>query len=94
MEIASADLAPIRELYARGLYLQALKRAEAIGPFSQWSNTAARLMGGRLVIQLAQGRHEYHLGLGAGPSRIDQCDAVVAANRVGVDHFQVGQRQR
>lgn len=56
MEIASADLAPIRELYARGLYLQALKRAEAFGPFKQWTNTAARLMGGRLAIQLGAPR--------------------------------------
>lgn len=56
MEIASADLAPIRELYARGLYLQALKRAEAFGPFKEWSNTAARLMGGRVAIQLGAPR--------------------------------------
>jgi tetratricopeptide (TPR) repeat protein len=56
MEIASADLATIRELYARGLYLQALKQAEAFGPFKEWSNTAARLMGGRLVIQLGAPR--------------------------------------
>ena len=56
MEIVSADLAPIRELYARGLYLQALKRAEAFGPFRDWSNTAARLLGGRLVIQLGAPR--------------------------------------
>ena len=56
MEISTAELAPIRELYARGLYMQALKRAEAFGPFTQWSNTAARLMGGRLVIQLGAPR--------------------------------------
>ena len=56
MEIASADLAPIRELYARGLYLQAMKRAEAFGPFKDWSNTPARLLGGRLVIQLGAPR--------------------------------------
>src|SRR6201986_4030545 len=56
MEIASADLAPIRELYARGLYLQAHKRAEAIGSFAQWTNTAARLLGGRLAIQLGAPR--------------------------------------
>lgn len=56
MQIPTAELAPIRELYARGLYMQALKRAEAFGPFVQWSNTAARLMGGRLVIQLGAPR--------------------------------------
>jgi tetratricopeptide (TPR) repeat protein len=56
MEIAPADLAPIRELYARGLYLQALEKAKAFGPFHDWTNTAARLLGGRLVIQLGAPR--------------------------------------
>ncbi|MCE9532136.1 MAG: tetratricopeptide repeat protein, partial [Planctomycetes bacterium] len=56
MEIPSAELAPIRELYARGLYLQALRKAETFGPFTEWSNSAARLMGGRLVIQLGAPR--------------------------------------
>jgi tetratricopeptide (TPR) repeat protein len=56
MEIASAELAPIREMYARGLYLQAFQRAELLGPFKDWSNTAARLLGGRLVIQLGAPR--------------------------------------
>ncbi len=56
MEIASADLAPIRDLYARGLYMQAWKRAEAFAPFKEWTNTAARLMGGRLAIQLGAPR--------------------------------------
>jgi cellulose synthase operon protein C len=56
MEISSADLAPIRDLYARGLYIQALRVAEQFGPFRDWSNTAARLMGGRLAIQLGAAR--------------------------------------
>ena len=56
MEIPTAELAPIRELYSRGLYLQALKQAEAFGPFKDWSNSAARLLGGRLIIQLGAPR--------------------------------------
>jgi len=56
MDIATADLAPIRELYARGLYVQALERAKAFGPFKEWSNAAARLLAGRLVIQLGAPR--------------------------------------
>lgn len=56
MEIPPADLAPIRELYARGLYIQALRAAERFGPFHEWSNTPARLLGGRLAIQLGAGR--------------------------------------
>jgi cellulose synthase operon protein C len=56
MEIPTADLAPIRELYGRGLYVQALRAAERFGPFKDWSNTPARLLGGRLAIQLGAAR--------------------------------------
>src|SRR5262249_54857165 len=56
MEIASADLAPIRELYGKSLYLQALRQAEQFGPLRQWSNAPARLLGGRLAIQLGAPR--------------------------------------
>jgi len=56
MEIPSADLAPIRELYGRGMYVQALRVAERFGPFHKWSNTSARLLGGRLAIQVGAAR--------------------------------------
>ncbi len=56
MEIPTADLAPIRELYVRGMYVQALRVAERFGPVHEWSNTAARLLGGRLAIQLGGAR--------------------------------------
>jgi tetratricopeptide (TPR) repeat protein len=56
MEIPTADLTPIRDLYARGLYLQALRAAERFGPLKEWSNTPARLLGGRLAIQLGGAR--------------------------------------
>ncbi|WP_020470373.1 tetratricopeptide repeat protein [Zavarzinella formosa] len=56
MEIATADLAPIRELYGRGFYVQALRLAERFGPLTEWSNTPARLLGGRLAIQLGSAR--------------------------------------
>ena len=42
----TADLAPIRELYARGMYVQALRVAERFGPLTDWANTPARLLGG------------------------------------------------
>lgn len=63
MEIPQTDLAPIRELYGKGLYLQAWKHAEALGPVREWTNPAARLLGGRLVIQLGAPRlgHWLHL---------------------------------
>jgi len=56
MEITTAELAPIRDLYTRGLYIQALRIAERFGPFEEWSNTPARLLGGRLAIQLGAAR--------------------------------------
>ncbi len=56
MEIPTAELAPIRDLYTRGLYIQALRIAEQFGPFAEWSTTPARLLGGRLAIQLGAAR--------------------------------------
>src|SRR5262245_8099923 len=56
MQIPTADLAPIRELYARGMYVQALRLAERFGPLKDWANTPARLLGGRLAIQLGAAR--------------------------------------
>jgi cellulose synthase operon protein C len=56
MQVPTADLAPIRELYARGMYVQALRVAERFGPLKDWSNTPARLLGGRLAIQLGAAR--------------------------------------
>ena len=56
MEIPTAELAPIRELYGRGLYVQALRAAERFGPLKEWTNTPARLLGGRLAIQLGAAR--------------------------------------
>ncbi|MCX7664029.1 MAG: tetratricopeptide repeat protein [Gemmataceae bacterium] len=52
MEISTAELTPIRELYGKGLYLQAYEQAQKFGPLREWSNTPARLLGGRLAIQL------------------------------------------
>src|SRR5829696_5305633 len=53
MEIAPADLTRVRELYTQGRYRQAYDAATALGPLREWSGTAARLIGGRLAIQLA-----------------------------------------
>ena len=52
MDLAPADLARIRDLYSQGYYRQAYDVAAGIGPIRQWSGTAARLIGGRLAIQL------------------------------------------
>jgi cellulose synthase operon protein C len=52
MEIAPADLTRVRELYLQGHYRQAHEAANVLGPLREWSGTAARLIGGRLAIQL------------------------------------------
>src|SRR5215204_6475103 len=52
MEIVPADLTRVRELYTRGHYRQAHGAAVELGPLREWSGTAARLIGGRLAIQL------------------------------------------
>jgi tetratricopeptide (TPR) repeat protein len=52
MEIAPADLTRIRELYMQGRYRQAYEAAQPFGPLREWTGTAARLIGGRLAIQL------------------------------------------
>ncbi len=53
MEIAPAELTRVRELYTQGRYRQAHDAATTLGPLREWSGTAARLIGGRLAIQLA-----------------------------------------
>jgi tetratricopeptide (TPR) repeat protein len=52
MDLVSADVNRIRELYSQGLYRQAYAVASAFGPFRSWTGTPARLIGGRLAIQL------------------------------------------
>ncbi|MCS6865662.1 MAG: hypothetical protein RMJ56_06475 [Gemmataceae bacterium] len=52
MDIAPADLTRIRELYMQGLYRQAYEATQPLGPLHTWTGTTARLIGGRLAIQL------------------------------------------
>jgi len=52
MDLVPADLTRIRELYAQGYYRRAYDAAMAVGPIRQWTSTPARLIGGRLAIQL------------------------------------------
>jgi tetratricopeptide (TPR) repeat protein len=71
MDIPPADLARIRDLYTRGLYRQAHAAAAALGPVRAWAGTAARLLGGRLAIQLGApklGRRLHLAGFRATPA--------------------------
>jgi tetratricopeptide (TPR) repeat protein len=61
--VSSADLAPIMDLYQRGLCLQAYQRSESFGPLPQWTGTAARLLAGRLAIHLGAPRLTYRMHL-------------------------------
>jgi predicted Zn-dependent protease len=52
MQPGPADLGRLRDLYAAGKYRQAYDVAAGVGPVRGWQGTPARLIGGRLAIQL------------------------------------------
>ncbi len=52
MELEPADLSRIRDLYSQGSYRRAYEVAATVGPIREWEGTPARLIGGRLAIQL------------------------------------------
>src|SRR5690242_3619449 len=53
---APADLAEVRDLYLRGLCLQAYERAKVIGPLHRWRGAEARVLAGRLAMNLGAPR--------------------------------------
>jgi tetratricopeptide (TPR) repeat protein len=64
-------VAKLRELYAQGRYRQAFDYAGPFGPFRSWTGTPARLIGGRLAIQLGAprlGRRLHALVFRASPA--------------------------
>jgi tetratricopeptide (TPR) repeat protein len=54
--LTPGDLAPVRELYNRGLCLQAYHAAEALGPLREWTGPDARVLTGRIAIHLGAPR--------------------------------------
>lgn len=56
MEIAANELAPVLDLYSRGLYRQAYEQAAALAPLAEWEGTAPRLLAGRLARQVGAPR--------------------------------------
>jgi tetratricopeptide (TPR) repeat protein len=56
MEPNAAEIAQLRELYSQGQYLQAWALAQRFAPLQAWRGTAARLIGGRLAMQLGAPR--------------------------------------
>src|SRR5687768_8237995 len=45
-------LAPVQALYDQGLFQQAFRAAESLGPLRSWRGTSGRLLAGRLARQL------------------------------------------
>jgi len=71
MDLAPADVTRIRGLYGEGRYRQAYDVAAGYGPFRAWAGTPARLIGGRLAIQLGApqlGRRLHLLAFRATPA--------------------------
>ena len=63
MELPAPDLQRVRELYGRGQYREAYAIGAAYAPVREWCGAPARLLAGRLAIQLGAPRlgHQLHL---------------------------------
>src|SRR5215218_3747895 len=74
MIIASDQLCQILDLYERGLFLQAYTLAVALGPLHEWQGTEARLLAGRLAMQLGAprlGRRLHRLAWREDPKHLE-----------------------
>ncbi|MBY0513499.1 MAG: hypothetical protein K2P78_06265, partial [Gemmataceae bacterium] len=87
MEPAAADLARIRELYTQGRYRQAYDLTTAFGPIRGWTGTAARLIGGRLAIQLGAPNLGRRLHLAAFRSTPAHPEAIYYHARYRLERF-------
>jgi hypothetical protein len=87
MDIAPADLARVRELYSLGHYRRAYEVAVALGPLRQWEGTAARLIGGRLAIQLAAPRLGRRMHLAAFRATPAHPEAIYYHARYRMERF-------
>jgi len=56
IELAPADVARVKQLYLAGQYRAAYELGETFGPLRRWDGPSARLIGGRLAIQLGAPR--------------------------------------
>src|SRR5262249_40140260 len=53
---APPTLQEVLDLYTQGLCLQAYERSQALGPLAEWTGTAARVLAGRLAMNLGAPR--------------------------------------
>ena len=56
IHVSAASLDEVREIYERGQYLSAYRKAEAIAPLHCWRGAAARILASRLAGNLGNGR--------------------------------------
>ncbi|HSQ54224.1 MAG TPA: hypothetical protein VLM40_00650, partial [Gemmata sp.] len=87
MELAPPDLVRIRELYSQGYYRRAYDAAVAIGPMRSWTGTPARLIGGRLAIQLGAPRLGRRLHILAYRETPAHPEAIYYHARYRMEHF-------
>ena len=87
MDIPPPAVARVRELYARGLYVQALAAGEPFGPVREWAGPSARLLAGRLAIQLGATRLGRRLHLAAFRSSPAYPEAIYYHARYRLERF-------
>ncbi|QDU18171.1 hypothetical protein [Urbifossiella limnaea] len=87
MDPTPTQLAHLRELYAAGKYRQAHDVAAAVGPVRGWQGTSARLIGGRLAIQLGAPELGRKLHLAAYRATPGYPEAVYYHARYRLDAF-------
>lgn len=87
MEIAPADLTRVRELYMQGRYRRAYDAAAVLGPMREWGGTAARLIGGRLAIQLGAPKLGRRLHLAAFRATPAHPEAIYYHARYRMERF-------
>ena len=87
VDVPSADINAIKELYAQGRYRAAYERGLAFGPMRNWAGPAARLISGRLAMQLGSPRLGRQLHILAYRESPAYPEAVYYHARYRLEHF-------
>ncbi len=87
MDPTPSQLSQLRDLYGAGKYRTAYDVAAAVGPVRGWEGTSARLIGGRLAIQLGAPELGRKLHLAAYRSTPGYPEAVYYHARYRLDAF-------
>ena len=87
VDIASADIGAIKDLYLRGRYRAAFEYGLRFGPLRGWAGPAARLIAGRLAMQLGAPRLGRRLHILAYRESPAYPEAVYYHARYRLEHF-------